>query len=465
VPNPPLYAEAIDPIRLRHDVSGRVIDRSDADYDSARTLFYHGFDRRPEVIVRPADVADVARVIRFAREAGAALAVRSGGHSLAGHGASDGGVVLDLSSLKRLAIDPSARTAWAETGLTTGEFTAAAGAYGLATCFGDSPSVGIGGITLGGGVGYLHRTLGLTIDSLLAADIVTADGDVVRADAEHHADLFWAIRGGGGNFGVATRFLYRLHEVDAATGGMLILPASAEGIARFISAMQEAPEELSGLVNVMIAPPMPFIPAEHHGTPVMLALLMHVGAAEAGERALAPLRSVAPPIADMIRPMRFAQIYEGEGQAPHPARMVARSFFTDEVDRDAGEAILEQLRLSRAPMKVAQFRVLGGAVARVPSDATAFAHRDRGMMAITAAAFEQAEEAEEHGDWATRFADALRRGGRGAYVGFLGEEGERRVREAYPDATWERLRNIKRRYDPGNLFRLNQNIPPAAGRG
>ena len=244
---------------LRAAFKGQVIAPGDAAYDEARTVFYGGIDRHPAVIIRVVDADEVARVISLARESGLELAIRSGGHSTAGHCVSEGGIVLDLSNMRDLQIDIEGRTAWAETGLTAGEFTSAVGEHGLAVGFGDTGSVGIGGITLGGGVGYLVRKYGLTIDSLLAAEVVTADGQLLHVDADHHPDLFWAIRGGGGNFGVATRFQFRLHEVDSVVGGMLILPATADVIAGFIAAAEAAPDELSTIANVMTAPPMPML--------------------------------------------------------------------------------------------------------------------------------------------------------------------------------------------------------------
>jgi FAD/FMN-containing dehydrogenase len=236
------FATAISIAQLRAALNGLVIAPGDAEYDGMRTVFYGGFDRRPAVIVRVADATDVARVVSLAQATGLELAVRSGGHSVAGHSVSDGGIVLDLSDMRALQIDPQRRTAWAQTGLTAGEYTTAAGAYGLATGFGDTGSVGIGGITLGGGVGYLVRKYGLTIDDLLAAEIVTADGQLLRVDAETHPDLFWAIRGGGGNFGVATRFQFQLHAVDTVVGGMLILPATPDVISGFIAEAEAASE-------------------------------------------------------------------------------------------------------------------------------------------------------------------------------------------------------------------------------
>ncbi|HZB03521.1 MAG TPA: FAD-binding oxidoreductase [Actinomycetota bacterium] len=448
--------------QIRSDLSGRVIGPDDPEYDEARTLFYGGFDHRPAAIVRVANEEDVSRVITLARDAGLELAVRSGGHSLAGHSVSDGGIVLDLSDMKALDIDSPARTAWAQTGLTAGEYTAAAAPHGLGTGFGDTGSVGIGGITLGGGIGYLVRKHGLTIDDLLAADVVTADGRLLRVDPETHPDLFWAIRGGGGNFGVATRFRFRLHEVGTVVGGMLILPATPEVIASFIAEAEAAPEELSTIANVMPAPPMPFVPEEHHGELVVFALLMHAGAVEAGERAVAPFRALATPIADLVKPMPYPEIYPPEDEEYHPTA-VARTMFVDAIDHDVAETIYEYLRTSDATMRVAQLRVLGGAMARVPVEATAFAHRRSRIMVNVAAFYEGPEDRPLREAWVSDFAAALDQGDTGAYVGFLADEGEERVRAAYPGSTWDRLAAVKAKYDPTNLFRLNQNIPPATG--
>ena len=305
---------------LRAVLNGRVIAPGDAGYDETRHVFYGKFDRRPAAIIRAANATDVSRVVSLARETGVKLAVRSGGHSLAGHSTTDGGIVLDLRDMKALDLDVHSRTAWAQTGLTAGEYTAAAGAYGLATGVGDTGSVGIGGLTLGGGVGFLVRKHGLTIDDLLAAEIVTADGELLRVDAETYPDLFWAIRGGGGNFGVATRFQFRLHPVETIVGGMLILPATPEVIASFVAAAQVAPEELTTIANIMVAPPAPFLPPEAHGTLVLMALMCYAGAVEEGERAIAPFRALAAPIADMVRPMPYPEIYRLMEGGPAPAQ-------------------------------------------------------------------------------------------------------------------------------------------------
>jgi FAD/FMN-containing dehydrogenase len=449
--------------QLRTMLKGAVIAPGDAGYDAARTVFYGAIDRRPAVVIRAEDATDVSAIVALARRTGLELAVRSGGHSLAGHGVCDGGIVLDLSPMRALQIDAERRTAWAEAGLTAGEYSAAADAYGLATGFGDSGSVGVGGITLGGGIGYLVRKYGLTIDDLLAADIVTADGEVIRADADNHSDLFWAIRGGGGNFGVVTRFQFRLHDVSQVVGGMLMLPATPAVIRSFVAEAESAPDELTTIASIMTAPPLPFVPTIYHGKIVILAMLLHAGSAEAGQRSLAPFRALAAPIADMVRPMRYPEIYPPEQAGYHPLA-AGDTLFVDRVDDAVAETIIDHLESSTASMAAAQVRVLGGAMARVPVDATAFAHRRRRVLVNVGAVYLRPDEAPAHHAWVSRFASTLQRGDRAAYVNFLGPEGNARVRDAYPGATWDRLSAVKERYDPTNLFRMNHNVPPANGR-
>jgi FAD/FMN-containing dehydrogenase len=246
--------------RLRARMNGDVIAPDDPGYDDARRVFFTGFDSRPAAIVRVTDASDVSHVVTLTRETGAELAVRSGGHSRAGHGTSEGGIVLDLSEMNEVEVNANGRTAWAQSGVTAGDYTKTTGSHGLATGLGDTSSVGVGGITLSGGIGFLVRKNGLTIDDLLAAEVVTADGEVLAADEQTHADLFWALRGGGGNFGVATKLQFRLHEVAEVVGGLLTLPASADVISALVAAATAAPEELSMIANVMKAPPLPFIP-------------------------------------------------------------------------------------------------------------------------------------------------------------------------------------------------------------
>jgi FAD/FMN-containing dehydrogenase len=446
--------------QLRAAVDGRVVTADDADYDQARELFYGGFDRRPQAIVWPTDTTEVAQVVSLAAERGLELAVRGGGHSTAGHSVSDGGIVLDTSELKALEIDTARRTAWAQTGLTAGELTSEAAGHGLAIGFGDTASVGIGGITLGGGIGYLSRMHGLTIDSLLAAELVTADGQTVRTDADHDPELFWAIRGGGGNFGVATRLHFQLHPLNGVVGGMLLLPATVESVAGFVAAAEAAPEELSAIANILPAPPMPFIPEQAHGQLVIMAMICFAGDPEAGQDALAPFRALASPLADMVRPIGYPEMYPPEEPGFHPTA-VGHTMFLDRFDAGAAATILEQLRDSDAVMRAAQLRVLGGAIARVPDDATAYAHRQRAIMVNLAAFYQGPDDRPGRQRWVERFAASLSPVDDGAYVNFLGEDGPARIHQAYPGPTWERLVEVKRRWDPANLFRHNHNIPPA----
>jgi FAD/FMN-containing dehydrogenase len=457
----PEQAQEIPIDELASQLKGELVTPEDPDYDEARQVFFKGVDRRPLAVARVANADDVARVVTAARESGLELAVRSGGHSRAGYGTSEGGLVIDLSRMKALEIDADNRTAWVETGMTAGEYTVATGERGLVTGLGDTGSVGIGGITLAGGVGFLVRKNGLTIDDLLAADVVTADGEVVRVSEESEPDLFWAIRGGESNFGVATRLQLRLHEISEIVGGMLILPATPEVIGGFIQAADEAPEELSTIANVMIAPPMPMIPEEAHGKPVLMGLMAYVGPVGQGESVIAPFRALADSYADMVRPVRYPEMYEGEG--PEVKYASGTNFLADSLEPAATEAILEQLPQSTAMMKAVQLRVLGGALARVPNDATAFAHRDRNLFVNIACMYMDPAEKDTHDRWVEDLGEALGKNGAGGYVGFLGEEDEETIRAAYPGGTWERLRGLKRRYDPDNLFRLNHNIPPANG--
>ena len=445
--------------RLRSSLNGKVIGADDPGYDDLRRVVFTGFDRRPAAIVRAADAADVARVVNLARETDANLAVRSGGHSRAGHGTSEDGIVLDLSAMNAVEIDVDGRSAWAQTGVTAGDYTRSTGERGLATGLGDTGSVGLGGITLAGGIGFLLRRNGLAIDDLLAAEVVTADGELLAVDEQTHGDLFWALRGGGGNFGVATRLRLRLHEIDEVVGGMLMLPASTDVIHGLVAAADAAPEELSVIANVLKAPPLPFIPTEHHGKPVVIALMVYVGGAEAGEVAVAPIRRLATPLADMVRPIRYPEMF-AVPENPPAAFDAGTNVLVDELPARAGETILEHLETAAAAIAVVQLRVLGGAMARVPDEATAFGHRSAKLMVNIAAIHARPEERPEHASWASSLANAVSDGApAAAYVGFVGDEGDEGLRRAYPPATLERLAQVKRRYDPDNLFHLNLNVP------
>ncbi|HEY6638221.1 MAG TPA: FAD-binding oxidoreductase [Solirubrobacterales bacterium] len=459
MPSTPGQTQDIPTDELRTQLDGELITPEDSSYDEARQVFFKGIDRRPLAVARVAGAEDVARVVTAARETGLELAVRSGGHNRVGHGTSDGGLVIDLSGMNAVEIDDSGKSAWVETGATAGQYVVATGERERVTGLGDTGSVGIGGITLAGGIGFLVRKYGLTIDDLLAAEVVTADGEVVRASEESEPELFWAIRGGESNFGVATRFQLRLHEISEIVGGMMILPASAETITGFLEAADAAPEELSTIANVMIAPPMPFVPEEAHGKPVIMGLLAYVGPVDQADDVIAPFRGLAEPLADMVRPQRYPELYQGP--EPEVRLGTGTTWFTDSLDPAAAGAILEWLPKSTAMMKAVQLRVLGGAFGRVPTDATAFAHRDSNLMVSIAAMYADPGEEETHRAWVDGIAGAMGKDGAGGYVGFLDDVDEEALRAAYPGGTWERLREVKRRYDPDNLFHRNHNIPPA----
>ena len=442
------------------EIAGRVVTPADPAYDKTRAVFYGGIDKHPSAIARVTNVDDVRRVIATARSEGLELAIRSGGHSIVGHSTTDGGIVLDLREMAKIDIDPAGRRAWIETGATAYQVTEALSKHGLVIGFGDSGSVGVGGITLGGGIGFLVRKLGMTIDSVLAAEIVTADGRHLRVSAEHEPDLFWAIRGGGGNFGVVTRLLFHLNPLRQFTGGILVLPATPETIAGFVALSMAAPEELSTIGNVMPAPPMPFLPAEIHGRLVILAFIAFAGDDEAAARAIAPFRALATPLADVVKPGPYLAMYPPEDPNYRPTA-VSRTMFVDSVDILAARTIHEHLSRSDATMRVAQLRVLGGAVARVPADATAFAHRAKPMLVNVAAFYQGDADRDVRRAWVSELSNALQPHDEGAYVGFLSDDGQSRIHSAYPDTTWQRLTRIKSTYDPTNLFRLNQNILPA----
>jgi FAD/FMN-containing dehydrogenase len=304
----------------------------------------------------------------------------------------------------------------------------------------------------------------MRIDNLVGAEVVTADGQIRHADVTREPDLFWAIRGGGGNAGVVTRFQYRLHELGDAYGGMLFLPATADTIAGFIAAAEAAPEELSTIANVMPCPPMPFIPEELHGSLVIMGMLFWSGAQEDGETAIAPFRALARPLADFVRPMRYPEMFPPEEQPAEDAPKFipsSRILFMKHVDKAVAQSIVDTIATVPSEMGVAQMRVLGGAMARVPAHATAFAFRDAPIMTVVAAiAFDPAKKPGNEA-WVDQFKASLDQGYQGAYVNFINDEGADRVRDAYPTETWNRLAEIKRRYDPTNLFHRNQNVPPA----
>lgn len=451
---------AHDFTELARKISGQVLLSGDADYDSARQVFNGALDRHPAAIVRVADAADVATALRYTFENDLDFSIRSGGHSAPGFGVVDDAVVIDMRGLNGIDIDLKTRTLWAESGLTAVELSAAVGEHGLAIGFGDTGSVGIGGITLGGGVGYLSRNHGLTIDSLLAAEVVTADGETIIVDEHQYPDLFWAIRGGGGNFGVVTRFKYALQPVDRILGGLLLLPATPETIAGFLGESEKAPRELTTIVNVMSCPPMPFVPDEMVGQSVIMGLMAWCGGLTEGQVVIDRFRALSEPVADFVSEIPYPEIYGPEDEDYRPLA-TSLTGFADEVSAATIDGILDALSASDAPMRVTQIRPLGGAISAVASDATAFAHRDRKWMVNVAAFYTSDEDRGEKETWVRDLIGVVTGGDTAGYVGFLGQEGEDRVEAAYPNGVWERLRDVKAKYDPDNRFHNNQNIPPA----
>ncbi|MGN6489236.1 MAG: FAD-binding oxidoreductase [Devosia sp.] len=445
-------------------LAGRFVTPADSDFKRLGTIVYGGIDATPGGIVRAANVDDVVRTVNHARAHGVELAIRSGGHSNAGHSTSNGGLVLDVRDLNGIELDVGRRTAWVGAGATAIQLLEALAPHRLVVGFGDTGTVGVSGITLGGGVGYLTRKLGLTIDAVLAFELVTAAGDLITADAEHHPDLFWALRGGGGNFGVVTRIRYRLNPLEHFTGGLLILPATAETVAAFVAAADAAPDELSTIAHVMPAPPLPFLPPDLVGKLIIFGMLAFLGPDEAAQQALAPFRAIAKPLADFVQPGDYhkAMFPEMPGAEDYHPLAVSLNLFMHHVGPAEGATIMRHLEQSTAPVRVAQLRVMGGAASRVAPDATAYAHRNSRIMVNVAAFYDgSAEDKARQQRWIDEFAASLDQGDSGAYVNFIGDEGPARVRAAYPDATWARLRQVKRQYDPHNLFRRNHNIPPA----
>jgi len=446
--------------KLADTLAGRVIQPGDPAYDEKRAVLFDPANCRPAALACVAGSADVSHVIGFAREHGFDIAVRGGGHSSSGHGTVDGGIVIDLRDLDEVSIDTATKTAWVGGGATARAVLEALAPYGLAVGFGDSGDVGVGGIITGGGLGYLSRVHGVTVDSVLSAEVVLADGRIVVASAQSEPDLFWAIRGGGGNFGVVTRLQFQARELAAFTGGLLVLPGTAETIAAFTAAAQAAPEALSTIATVMPAPPAPFIPDAYRGQPVIFAMMAYAGPDDMAEAAMVPFRALSP-LFDAVKPGPLLSLYE-DGPMEPPGFPETRTFFVDRVSKDDAQTILGFLTESDSVLRLVQIRVLGGAANRVAVADTAYAHRGAPILLYVANFYSDKADRPKRREWADDLMSALQQGREGAYVNFLGDEGAARTRSAYPGATWERLRRIKRQYDPQNLFRRNQNIPPAA---
>ena len=413
----------------------------------------------PAAVVQPTTTAEVVEAVRAAREAQLPVAVRSGGHSYAAHGVGEGALAIDVRGLGDVVIDPGRLVGRAGGGATAGAYTAAAAEYGLATGFGDTPTVGIAGLTLGGGIGFLSRRDGLTVDNLLSAEVVLANGSVVTAAATQHPALFWALRGGGGNFGVVTELSYRLRATSLVSGGMLAFAPTPERIAAATAALLGAPDELAGMINLMLAPPAPFLPESIHGKPLMMLLVCWSGPESAAEAALAPLRAIGEPVVDAVATRPYPEMLQsppGAGEAP---RAVARTAFIDRVDEEWGARALAALSTAVTPVAAFNLRPMGGAIARSTQD-TAFAHRHRAVMASVVAVTPDATVVPAAEAWVEETRDSVGLVGPG-YVNFMSSATPDDVAAAYPGAVLERLGRVKRTYDPDNVFRINHNVLPS----
>ena len=449
---------------LRSRFAGSLITPDHAEYGSARRVWNGMIDRRPALIARCSGESDVKAALGFARAERLPIAVRGGAHSIAGNSTVEGGVVIDLSGMRGVRVDRERRVAVAEAGLTWGGFDAATQESGLAVTGGLISTTGIAGLTLGGGIGWLMRKHGLTIDNLLAADLVTAEGKSVRASEHENGDLFWALRGGGGNFGIVTRFEYRLHPVQQIVGGLTLYPAQrAKAILSYFRQICEsAPDELTPMVAFLTAPPAPFVPEPLRLKPVVAIVLCYTGDLAEGERVVRPIKSYGPPAADLIGPMPYLALQSMlDAGAPAGMQNYWKASYLAGLSDTAIGVIIDHAARARSPLSQVHLQLIGGAVARVPADATAYAHRDAAFAMNIVGSWPDPAENELHKRWAREFAAAMApHATGGVYVNFLGNEGEERVRAAYGEKTYARLAEVKQKFDPENAFRLNQNVEP-----
>jgi FAD/FMN-containing dehydrogenase len=453
---------------LRGRFRGALLRPDEEGYDEARRIWNGAIDRSPALIVRCAGADDVATAVRFAREQDLQIAVRGGGHAVAGHAVCDGGMMIDLSLMKAIRVDPRARTARAAGGVLWGELDRATQQVALATTGGIISHTGIGGLTLGGGLGHLMRKHGLTVDNLLAVDLVTADGAQVRADATSEPDLFWGLRGGGGNFGIATSLEYQLHPVGPLVlGGPIVWPlAQAPAVLRFMRDFApDAPDELGITIAAFKAPPMPFLPLEWYGQPVLAMILLWAGDAAAGQQAIAPLRAIGKPIAELVRMMPYVALQSMlDGGAPHGRHYYWKSHRIPTLSDAVIDTIVARVEQIPTPFSQIGLWAVGGAVSRVDPAATAVGEREVGFEVNIVAAWPPPDlNGQQHVAWVREAWEALRPASVGVYANFLSDEGATGVELAY-GGRMRRLTALKDRYDPSNVFRLNANIPPSIGR-
>jgi FAD/FMN-containing dehydrogenase len=449
---------------LSASFKGELIRPGDPTYDEHRRIWNGSIDRLPALIARCGGVADVMAAVKFATSAGLPVAVRGGGHSFPGHSVCDRGIVIDLGPMKGIRVDPEARTARVQAGALWGELDRETQAFGLATTGGIVTHTGVAGLTLGGGIGWLHRKLGLTIDQLVSVDLITAEGEFVKASERENADLFWGLRGGGGNFGIVTEFEFRLHPVGpTVVAGPVFWPMEkAPDVLRFYREWSaEAPDELMTIVVQRKALPLPFVPPELHGKHVVAVTCCYAGDVEEGEEVVRPLKAFGSPVLDRCEPKPYvAHQAMFDASFPHGWWYYFRASDVAELTDEVIDVMAEYGSRIVSPVTSVALWQLGGAVARVGESDTAFNGRKAGFSFNINGNSETAEGFEAEREWARAYWSALEPHHMGVYVNFLMEEGEERVRQAYGADRYDRLKALKRKYDPGNFFRLNQNIPP-----
>jgi FAD/FMN-containing dehydrogenase len=444
--------------------TGRLLDPHHEEYDRLRRVWNGAIDRRPAFIARCGSTQDVVAALRFGRRHDLQVAVRGGGHSIPGHSTCEGGLLIDLQPMSSVVVSPEDRLAAVGPGVLWGGFDAAAQQHGLATPGGEISHTGVAGLTLGGGIGWLSRLHGLAADNLVGARLVTAGGDVVDVSDDTDPELMWGLRGGGGNFGIVTRFVFRLHQVGPCFGGMALYPGHlAAEVLHAVLSFGDAAPRATGLTAAMLsAPPAPFIPPEMVGAPVVGVAAAHFADVREGEALLAPLRRLGTPFVDTFGQTSYVALQQmfDEG-TPYGRQYYVKSDFLSRLDDGAVDQLVEHGTSPTSPFDQVLLRRLGGRITDVDAEATAFGLRDAEHMLMIAGAWERSgQDASAHVDWVRRTWQSVRPWASGTYVNHLGDEGDGRVREAYTPEAWRRLTALKRRLDPENTFALNQNIPP-----
>ena len=459
-----LSSEALD--ALRAGLRGALCRPGEPGYDEARTIWNAMIDKRPAAVVSAAGTSDVIQTVRLAAQHGLLLSVRGGGHNIAGNAVCDGGLMLDLSRMNSVRVDPKARTARVEPGARLADLDKATQAFGLATPTGINSTTGVAGLTLGGGFGWLSRKHGLTVDNLLSADVVTAAGELTRASETDNPDLFWAIRGGGGNFGVVTSFEFKLHPVGPEViAGLIVHPFSAakEVLDEYRRLVAKAPDELCCWVVMRKAPPLPFLPPEVHGTEVLVLALCYAGDPVAGAKAVAPFKAIGKPIADVVGPAPFAAWQTAFDPLLTPGeRNYWKSHDFVELKDGLIDVLLNAVRRLPSPQCEIFIGNLGGAINRIPVEATAYPHRNVNFVMNVHTRWSSPSEDKACIAWARALYDAAAPFATGGvYVNFMPDDEAQRVRSGAYGANYDRLAKLKAKYDPKNLFRTNQNVAPA----